>query len=154
MVRKRKLEIPLSQGRVAVIDETDYILVEDYKYYFKDGYAVRNLGPTGRQRTIFMHNDIMGTPRRPLSVDHKDGDGLNNCRSNLRIASKELQMFNRMFPKRNLPRGVYKANSRYAARYRSGGRLVHIGMFNDPDEAHFAYREAVYKIYGEYPPER
>lgn len=53
-------------------------------------YANRTEYPKcgGRKRTIGMHREIMGFPVG-LTVDHRNGNGLNNCRGNLRVANNQ-----------------------------------------------------------------
>lgn len=75
-------------------------------------------------------------------VDHIDGDGLNNRRCNLRLASSSQNAQNRCGVRsaRKLPgaRGVYPQKGRWVAKARVGGRLVHVGMFASHDEAEAA----------------
>ncbi len=95
-------EIPLSQGKVALVDDRDFPFINSFKWYAKQSqsgtwYAVRceainRHSFRGRpkrkekrkvkRRTIRMHNLIMNPPEG-FEVHHKDGDGLINTRDNL-----------------------------------------------------------------------
>ena len=91
-------EIPLTQGKVALVDDKDYASLMLFKWYAKKSddswYAVRKQAYLGRsyrgrsverkdkRKTIRMHNVIM-QPNNNEIVHHKDGDGLNNQRYNL-----------------------------------------------------------------------
>ena len=83
------IEISLSQNQVALVDDQDYDLVNQYTWYaFKcrnTYYATKNLGCVeGKWSRILMHRLIMGAQPGQF-VDHKNGDGLDNRRENLRI---------------------------------------------------------------------
>src|SRR6185369_4575086 len=99
------MEIALSRGKVAVIDDADYPLVAPYKWYARRTYGKRrtirwyastnvprNEG-SGKRRTIDMHRVIL-SPEPGREVDHEDGDGLNNRRSNISAVSHIANMRN------------------------------------------------------------
>lgn len=81
-------------------------------------------------------------------VDHINGDRLDNRISNLREASFEINAQNRRVANSNnvscglLGVSWNKGNKRWAAAIRSGGRKIHIGLFDTPDLAHKAYIHA------------
>src|SRR5215469_10504679 len=92
-------EIPLTQGKVTFVDDEDYEWISAYKWYaYKHPqetiwYAARSeYQPHLKQPRMFrMHREIM-CPDPGVAIDHRDGNGLNNCRSNLRI---DFNKFNR-----------------------------------------------------------
>ncbi len=80
--------IPLTQGQFAQVDDEDYEYLNQWKWLahksYKTIYAERNVRiKGGKQVTIKMHRIIMNTDKGML-CDHKDHNGLNNVRSNLR----------------------------------------------------------------------
>ena len=81
----------LSQGKSAIVDNEDYDSVCTWKWtYMKVGsleYAYRAVKVNGKQKNLLLHRQIMGFPK-DTKVDHIDGDGLNNKRSNIRLAPK------------------------------------------------------------------
>lgn len=84
-------QIPLTQGKFAVVDDQDYEWLSQWKWHYSHsrntGYAVRwEKAGKGKQAKIRMHRVILRAPDDAL-VDHIDGDGLNNQRSNLRLCS-------------------------------------------------------------------
>jgi hypothetical protein len=90
-------EIPLTQGKVALVDDEDYIGLSQYKWYAHNErghfYVCRDAGK-GKDRQHFkMHRQIMSYPQN-LEVDHRDHNGLNNQRSNLRICTHAENMRN------------------------------------------------------------
>lgn len=93
------IEIPLTKGKVAIVDDCDAYLA-GYKWIFcmnqkgnlDSGYAKRR---TDRKGHMFMHHAIIGFPLDGFQVDHIDGNKLNNCRDNLRIISRRENMRNK-----------------------------------------------------------
>ena len=79
-------------GRTVLIDEADADLIAAHRWSLMPGrrtpYAVTRIGG----RTVYMHRLLLGHPR--LSVDHINGDGLDNRRANLREATASEQQRN------------------------------------------------------------
>jgi hypothetical protein len=99
--------IPLTKGKHAYVDEKDYDRIAKHKWaaLYADGkwYAVRN----DHGRSLLMHREIMNAPKGKV-VDHFDGNGLNNCQSNLRLCT---------YSQNNTFRRPYGASSRYKCVY-------------------------------------
>lgn len=79
-------------------------------------------------------------------IDHIDGD-VNNCRiSNLRDVSRTINSQNRKKPMKNNKIGFLGVNKRgerrYRARIRVNGKLLTLGEFATPEEAHSVYMDA------------
>jgi len=86
--------IALSRGKVAVVDDCDFAYLNQWKWYFRDGYAVRMSRTNGRRTTIRMHRVVCeraGFQMNGLTGDHRNWDTLDNRRSNLRPATKHQQ---------------------------------------------------------------
>src|SRR5258708_31375254 len=83
--------IVLTRGKVAIVDDEDYEDLSKYKWYCfktrKYSYGSRGVWIDGKSVHILMHRQIMGFPEG-MMVDHKDFDGLNNQRSNLRVCTR------------------------------------------------------------------
>jgi hypothetical protein len=149
--------VPLTRGKFAVIDveDADLVLAYNWSAKFVEGkwYARRNLPRDQRPGTILMHRFILGTPPRMLT-DHVDGDGLNNRRGNLRIATPAQNNANQRLHRTNTSgyKGVVwsKELGRWHVRVGAGGRRVHVGYFETRDEAARAYDRVAREIYGEF----
>ena len=103
-----------------------------------------------------MHRLILGAPLG-ADVDHRDGDGLNNTRSNLRLASRSQNMA-------NVTRTVHGASSKYKgitfiarlrlhpwkAQITVGGQHIDLGRWATEEEAARAYDAAAVKYFGEF----
>jgi hypothetical protein len=88
-------------------------------------------------------------------VDHKDGDGLNNQRANLRPATNSRNGANRLYSKPNPSspyRGVWwaKVNKKWRSAIKVDGKYIHLGLFTDEVEAALAYDDAARKFFGEF----
>lgn len=153
------IQIPLSQDKFALIDEGDAELISRYKWHAirvnprKSFYARTVLWSIGRRYwRIRMQNLILHAPDGFL-VDHKDGDGLNNTRSNLRIATMAQNNAARpSAPGRSGYRGVIwdSGKRRWRARISENNHDITLGCFADPAEAAAVYDAAARKLHGEF----
>src|SRR5262245_54770890 len=110
------VEVPLTQGKVALIDDEDaprilthkWTLSFDRKRRRKVFYAVRYVrNEDGSRMSIGMHREIMNAPDH-LEVDHINGDGLDNRKANLRLATRAQNLRNTHRPKGKAGyRGIY-----------------------------------------------
>jgi len=155
---ENKAYIPLTQGYEAVIDASDAHLVEGYNWSAsvrkRNCYAFRTVRlSNGKQRQILMHRAIMGAPE-DMEVDHKDHDGLNNQRDNLRICTRRENLRNGQKRTCNVSgyKGVHKRKDRdkWQAQIRDGKTNKHLGYFDTAIEAYQAYCEASERIHGEF----
>ena len=100
-----------------------------------------------------MHRLIQGAPRGQ-AVDHKNGDSLDNRRSNLRPASHAQNMQNVGITKANTSgyKGVNWNSdaSKWHARIRVNGKRLHLGLFDAAEDAHAAYVAAAEMHHGEF----
>ena len=132
-------EIPLTQGKVAIVDDADYEELSNYKWYYTaSGYAARDARNTNRTegRCVYMHKQLIPSDEK---VDHINRNKLDNRRENLRPASNALNLCNR--PKQINNTSGYKGVSwskvcdKWSAELTSKGRKYHLGYFEDKDEA-------------------
>lgn len=151
-------EVPLSRGLVAFVDDADWPLVCDGCWSAAIGgkYASRFLiRPDGTKAQVLMHRHIVNAPKG-FEVDHVDGNGLNNCRANLRIATHRENMGNihtSTRTRRGELKGVFldKRRSSWVATLRDdAGRKRFLGQFSDEYEAALAYDAAARERFGEF----
>lgn len=154
--------IPLTQDLVAIVDDADYETLSQFKWHAKkhacSAYAARNIRVDGKQRTLKMHRVIMGDDATGLHVDHRDGDGLNNQRGNLRICTRSENNRNRRLNKDNVtglkgvsaPKTMRESVNKFAAQIRVNGKCHHLGHFSTAELAHAAYCAAAVRFHGEF----
>ena len=100
-----------------------------------------------------MHRQILDAPQG-VWVDHIDGDGLNNRRSNLRLCSATENARNR----RPVPnchsryKGVswHKRQKKWAVRIGKPKESIYLGSFDDEMEAGVAYDRKAEELFGEF----
>ena len=153
-------EIKLTQGKVALVDDEDYErLVAMGKWCFHNkGYAmiIKELKKPDGQRTskaIYMHRVIMGAEKGVL-VDHRDCNGLNNQKSNLRLCSYAQNGQNSRLQSRNKAgyKGVYwdLAKQKWRAMITIDQKMKHIGHYESILDAATAYNDMALKHFGEF----
>ena len=105
-------EIPLTKGYIAVVDAADYPMVCKWSWaadvHQGTVYAIRGFKVHGRSHTVYLHRTLL-LPEDGQVIDHVDGDGLNNRRSNLRIAVQSENCWNSALHSSNRSgfKGVY-----------------------------------------------
>jgi hypothetical protein len=154
------IEIPLSQGKVSLIDDDDADRVQDYKWtlFFnpRNGkrYAKRGIQCKGKkQQTIYLHRFLMDAPAH-LHVDHINGDGLDNRRTNLRLVTPSQNQYNmkRQADTATGFKGVQfdKRKKRYYARITSCGKTYALGGHSTAEAAAHAYDAKAVELFGEF----
>lgn len=145
-------EIKLTQGKVAFIDDEDFEFLNQFKWYaHKDCrtyYALRNIYlENGKKHLLSIHSVIMGKTPDGFVNDHKDGDGLNNQRYNLRFLTHRQNTQNRHDATSSKYPGVawYKRYSKWVASIRINKKQNTLGYFNTEEEAFETYKKAVEK---------
>ena len=147
--------IPLTQGKFAIVDAEDYPRLARYNWHCHRSrnicYAFRREGGTGR--SVGMHRQILEAPKG-VWVDHIDGNGLNNRKSNLRLCSATENACNRRpVPNRHSRyKGVswHKRQKKWAVRIAKRGKGIHLGSFDDEMEAAVAYDRKAEVLFGEF----
>ena len=154
-------QVELTRGFFALVDDEDYEMVINKSSWCahdkkrKTLYAIGSeLKADGKTRTIKMHRFILGIDDPAIWVDHKDGNGLNNTRDNLRICSRNQNQQNRPANSNNKSgyKGVYFDSRRelWIASIMANRKPVYLGRFQTPEEAAAAYAMASEKLHKEF----
>jgi len=146
--------IPLTRGQVAVVDFVDFERVRGIRWHaFKrkrSWYAASSVWvPGAGQHRALMHRKILGAARE---VDHRDGDGLNNTRENLRACSHSENCANVRAHKDGSSSfkgvGWCKGRNCWQAQIQVRGHKKHLGRFKSEREAALAYDAAARRFFG------
>lgn len=145
-----------------LIDERDYELISQHAWSVSVGsrastlYAVTTIGPRNGRKTIRMHRMIMGVTDPAVQIDHINGEGLDNRRSNLRRCTQSQNAANRIrgFDSgySSKYRGVswHKRGKKWIASIRVNGQHIHLGSFSKETDAALAYDEAAIEHFGQF----
>ncbi len=152
------VEIRLSAGYVTVIELDDLPKVVGFTWSAKVGSThVRAVGyrhGAGRGHVPeLMHRVLMGAAPG-VEVDHRNGDTLDNRRSNLRFATSAQNKMNSKLRRDNRVgyKGVqfHAETGKYRARIRLQGRTHSLGLFATPEEAARAYDVAARERFSDF----
>jgi AP2 domain len=152
-----------AHGRVMKVDDGDYDMMMARRWTVKEHrrpgggmkgpYATtgtsRASQRAGGPRNIFAHTLITGL----LYVDHRNGDGLDNQRHNLRPATQPENLANtgsRGGTSRYKGVSWDRRRNKWRAGIMNNRQLYHLGMFTDEDEAARAYDAAAIELQGEF----
>ncbi len=148
--------IPLSQGYAAIVDTADYDRVASHLWSVlkttRANYACRGFRKDGRQVMALMHREIMAAPD-DMQVDHRNHNGLDNRRTNLRICTNQQNIMN---PRRRAGSSRFKGVSlnkrlsKWSAQIMVDGRKKHLGFFLEEMDAATAYDAAAKIHYGDF----
>lgn len=149
-------EIPLPSGHVGLVDMADRDLVDQYRWHVhqnrRNAYIRGGLRGHSPSRT-YLHRLLLEAPPGVL-VDHRNGNGLDNRRANLRLATDSQNSGNaRPRPSAGSPyKGVSwdPARVKWAAYITLKGRKLHLGRFDDEWVAAEAYNAAAAAAWGEF----
>ena len=156
-IEKVPREIPLSRGKVALVDDEDYERVAKYQWYSKKEarrgkifYAEKNLpeGTSQRRSHIKMQYFIKGKAPQGLQIDHIDGNGLNNQKANLRYVTPRENAQNKHNPRSSCFPGVSwdKERKKWRSVIQKHGKQKYLGRFNNELDASNAYKNAIDEI--------
>src|SRR3546814_3106867 len=100
---------------------------------------------------LMMHRLIMNAPRG-VEVDHINGNGLDNRRENLRLASTSQNQMNRKRTRSACGfKGVTfnKGCGKWQAQIKRAGKNIYLGLHETPERASAAYKGAAKILFGD-----
>lgn len=144
--------VALTQNKFATVDAENYERVSRYKWCVSTKantiYAYRK----DHGKNVYLHQFLMKPPQGKV-VDHTDGNGLNDRKSNLRVCTKQQNLLNRGPVVRTSQfKGVHlcKWTRKWYATIWHGGARIRLGPFDHEVEAARAYDRKAYALFGEY----
>lgn len=152
------MNLALTNGVYVIVDAEDFDWLRQWNWYYKKAsrsktaYAYRYPKIGGKRCIVWMHREILKPPPH-LLTDHINGNGLDNRRENLRVATHRQNLANvQMRPnKTSRYRGVHWSKTRgWVARGYVGGVQRTLGYFKTEEEAGRAYNRVAKEEFGEF----
>jgi hypothetical protein len=98
---------------------------------------------------VLLHHLVIGAPPDGLQVDHKNRNGLDNRKSNLRFATHKQNVWNARYSKeRPGMRGVERVSNGWRASIQNQGRKIRVGTFSSCEAAARAYDQEARRLRG------
>jgi len=147
-------EIKLTQGQIALVDDEDFERLNQFKWFAnKNGrtyYARRTPNINGKKISILMHQLIINSSE----IDHLNGNGVDNQRSNLRSCTHKENSRNKRKNKNaySIYKGVsfMKSNKKWGSRIKCDYKSIHLGFFILEIDAAKAYNNKAIELFGKF----
>ena len=143
--------ITISQGKCCQVDTSDVPMLKKYQWHAMRCSGRWYASTTKHNKGTFMHRMLI---KNAKVIDHIDGNGLNNCRSNIRPCTSLNNAHNRGISKNNTSgyKGVcyHKGKGMYCVSISFKSYRAHIGYFKEIEDAAQAYNFAAWKYHGKF----
>lgn len=154
-------QVRLTKGLYAIVDDEDYEELSQHRWHASGSatsngcfYAMRRgKNSDGHRKLILMHREILGLEFGDGIIgDHVDGNTLDNRRQNLRRSTVSQNAINSRVRSTNTSgfKGVSRFRKVWQAHIWLNGKQIRLGLFDAPEKAHEAYRDAAAKLHGEF----
>jgi len=149
--------IPLTKGQFALVDDSDFEWLSQWKWCcdhpergLSEAYATRRVTVGGKRRLLYMHRVILGVASG--EVDHRDRNGLNNQRHNLRPCTNSQNQMNKPTRRFDRYKGVHFSRliKRWVAYISKDHKTIHLGCFDYSTDAAIAYNNKAKELHGEF----
>lgn len=162
-IHENYIEVFTASGRSFAVDIEDYFgVVHPYRWhasekesgskrYYVQAHDRVNNEPRIKKR-VWLHRLILAAPKG-VTVDHINGDPLDNRRCNLRLCSTQQNSWNQKARDGTSSlKGVHydRRRKKWKTEIKMGGKRHHIGRFDSEIEAAQAYEQMSRKLYGEF----
>jgi len=140
--------IPLTEKFFAIVDNEDFDRVSEHNWHLSINYA-------SNPKLGLLHRYILNVNDRKVYVDHKNHNGFDNRKSNLRLCSQKENASNQLIQNReksSIYKGVTwdKSRNKWAGRIKHHGKGIFLGRFLNEIDAALAYDVKAKELFGEF----
>jgi hypothetical protein len=151
-------EIALTQGKVALVDDEDFEELNKHKWSackLKHAYyASRSVCHKGKESTVKMHREILKVADPKILIDHKDHDGLNNQKYNIRTCTSSENQMNKKAVVGSSSKYIgvcwHKKDKKWQAAISVNKKQKYLGQFDCPIKAAIARDKKAIELHGEF----
>jgi hypothetical protein len=158
-VTKFELRSKKYGNKECFIDTKDWKRVERYYWFLykksdeKCFYAIAHIKKNNKWNTLKLHRFILNLKNKK-EIDHKDLNGLNNTKLNLRICTHAENMRNRRinFDNKSGCKGVCPVinSKKWRIQIVVNGKNIYLGQCENPEDGAKIYDKAALKYHGEF----
>jgi hypothetical protein len=151
-------QITLTQGYSTLVDAEQYAEISKVRWIIRKTKHLRyamNVTRIGKnkQKVTLLHRVIMNAPEG-VYVDHINGNGLDNRKSNLRLCTQAENVKNarKITPSVSGYKGVYwkKSSRKWVAQINANNKKLHLGLFVSERDAAIGYNAAALEHHREF----
>lgn len=148
-------EISLTQGKITVVDDEDFDRLSQWRWHARKKrngfYACRNSYDPATQKSdkVYMHHVLISV-RKGEQIDHRDGDTLNNQKSNLRRVTRAQNLQNVRVRRHSTTGFVGVHFDKNLGRFTARIKNSHLGCYDTAEEAARSRDDAARKDFGEF----
>lgn len=141
--------IHLTDGSITIVSDEDYSWALQYQWRWGGKYVE---GGDHLRLHQLIWERMNGRSLVKYDIDHEDQDTRNNCRDNLRRATRSQNMANTTAHTDNKSgyKGVFQSKGRWQAQVCVKGRKFSSKRFDTPEEAARAYDKMALEHFGEF----
>jgi hypothetical protein len=131
------------------IDDEDYDLIKDYTWhliksnntFYAQAYIKGSKTGGKTAKYVYLHRLVFHAPDG-IEIDHKNHNGLDCRKSNLRLISRAGNSRNRLMRNKTGFKGVRSKGNRFESKITIEGKCIYLGSYKTPEQAGQAYQKA------------